>query len=306
MKKFSEKYIIELFTKNQKFLFQNDDCEVLPSPRKKTAIITADSLIEHTHFCLEWYNPHQLARKLFQVNLSDMISSGGIPEWCILQIGIPHKIGKKFIETFAEAFLKECNSFQCSLIGGDTFYSEILVLSLTLGGSTDTYISRKSQPNSFIYVTGQLGLSQLGLDILLKKMEIPAYLKAIALKKHLEPEARIEWAQKLYPHVISMMDISDGIVQDSMKMAQISGYQFEIELDKIPLPSDFTKYIHPLSAAASGEEYELLFTSFEELNFPFVKKIGKVKNKKLSYKTPAVVFKFNNKKINPPQGFVHF
>jgi thiamine-monophosphate kinase len=306
-KKLTEEEIISLFTKNNKS-FHFDDCEILPIknyPYKN--IITSDTMVENTHFKVEWHNPKDLAKKIFHINLSDLISSGGKPLWCTLQIGFSYqKIDKEYLKTFIKFFLKECKKFNCLLIGGDTFFSENVVLSLNLGGYTHKYITRKSKPETFIYVTGDLGLSLLGYKILSKKITIPENLKKIALKKHLSPEARYDWAKKIYPYAISMMDVSDGLLQDLKKMAKISQYQFEIYLEKIPIPEKFRQYISFEDALISGEEYELIFTSKKRLNFPFISLIGKVTNK-ISKKNHLLNIYYQNKIYQPKEiGFEHF
>ncbi|GIX42124.1 MAG: thiamine-monophosphate kinase [Leptospiraceae bacterium] len=308
MKKLKEEDIIKLFTqKNKNFHF--DDCEILPVKKSHYKnIITCDTMIEETHFKIEWHNPIQLAKKLFHINLSDLISSGGIPLWCTLQMGFSYKkVSSDYIKTFIKQFLKECNKYQCPLIGGDTFYSQLMVLSLTMGGYTKNYLTRNSYPDSYIYVTGNFGLSLLGYKLLAKKTSIPEKLKNIALKKHLSPSARLEWAKKIYPYAISMMDVSDGLYQDLQKMAKISNYQFEIHLEKIPIHPAFKNIISPEEALISGEEYELIFTSKKELNLPFVTKIGKVSSKKLNSNILPLIIYFNNKKYSIKEiGYEHF
>lgn len=301
-----EEKVIELFNKNNKN-FQNDDCEVLPIKKNFIPIITGDSIIENVHFKINWHKPEDLAKKLFQVNLSDIISSGGFPNWCFLQIGIPKNIDSQFIFQFSKSFLKECKKFNTNLIGGDTFRSEILVLSLTMGGYTKKYISRKSPPNCFIYTTGNFGLSLLGFKILNEEIKIPEELKQVPIRKHLIPKARIDLAKKIYPYAEAMMDISDGLVQDLTKMAKNSGFQFIINVEKIPIHKKYKKYINYEMALISGEEYELVFTTKKNLNSPFLTKIGYVSNKKIHSITKPVLFFLNGKEIKlEKKGFEHF
>lgn len=302
----TEEEIIKLFTKNNK-TFHNDDCEILPKNQNNIPIITCDSMIENTHFKLNWHKPHQLAKKIFQCNLSDIVSSGGIAEWCLLQIGIPKRIETKYLISFIKSFVKECERYKCSLIGGDTFHSELMTLSLTMGGSTNKYISRKAKPGDYIYVTGNLGLSLLGFKILNKQIKIPEKLKNKALKKHLEPTARIKWAQQLQPFINSMMDVSDGLYQDLSKMAKISQYQFEIYLEKIPVDPKYKNFISLKDAFISGEEYELIFTSSEKLKFPFITNIGIVSNKKIDKSHSPLNILYNHDVVNiKDEGYKHF
>lgn len=301
-----EEKIIKLFTKLNKN-FQNDDCEILPIKKNFIPIITGDSIIENVHFKLKWHKPEDLAKKLFQVNLSDIISSGGFPNWCFLQIGIPKNLNSEFISQFSKSFLKECKKFKSTLIGGDTFRSEIIVLSLTMGGYTNKYISRKSPPNCYIYATGNFGLSLLGFKILNQELEMQEDLKKIPIRKHLIPQARIDIAKKIHPYAEAMMDISDGLVQDLTKMSQNSGFQFIINVESIPIHKQYKKYINYEMALISGEEYELVFTTKKKLNFHFLTKIGYVSDKKITSKTNPIRFLLNGKEIHlDKKGFEHF
>lgn len=304
--RFDEDLIIRLFTKHNQ-TFHNDDCEILPNSKKRISIVTCDSMVENTHFKLNWHKPEQLARKIFQSNLSDIISSGGIPEWCLIQLGIPKTLKKEYLYIFIKSFLKECKTNKCVLIGGDTFRSEILTISLTMGGSTNRYITRKAKPGDFIYVTGNFGLSLIGFKILNNEIKISKTLQNIAIKKHLEPTARVQWAKQLYPYVNSMMDVSDGLYQDLSKMAKISQYQFEIHLEKIPIHSAFKDIISKEDAFISGEEYELIFTSSKQLSQPFITNIGVVTKKKLHPSNMPLIILYHNKVYTiKKEGYKHF
>ncbi len=309
MKNLKEEEIIELFTKSYKN-FHFDDCEILPLLKDDNTqnIVTCDSMVENTHFKIEWHKPNLLAKKLFHVNLSDIVASGGKPLWCLLQIGFSYeKISSEYLIKFIKQFLKECNKYQCSLIGGDTFFSKQMVLSLTMGGYAYKYITRKSNPDSFIYVTGNFGLSRLGYKILTNQIQIPNNLKSIALKKHLTPQAQIQLAQKIYPYAISMMDVSDGLYQDLKKMAKISQYQFEIYLENVPIHPKFKRYISPEDALISGEEYELIFTTSDEIKFPFVTQIGKVTKNKICKNISPLKLLYDGKEYFLKEfGFEHF
>ncbi len=61
----------------------SDDCYFLAPDR----LVTTDSLAEGTHFRNDWSTPEDLAWKLVEVNVSDIISSGGIPDLAFLNFG---------------------------------------------------------------------------------------------------------------------------------------------------------------------------------------------------------------------------
>lgn len=301
-----EETVISLFTKNEEY-FENDDCASLPGEKEGIAIVTSDSLVENTHFKIEWHPPELLAKKAFHVNFSDILASGGKPAWCMVQIGIPGNLHDEYLKKFIISFKKECKRFGCSIIGGDTFASGIFIIAITMGGMAKKHILRKATPGSLIYVTGELGLSQLGLKILSGEVSVPAKLQKKALRKHLAPEAKYRIIDTILHHAEAMMDISDGLYQDLEKMARVTGYEFHIEVERIPVPSAYREYIPLEDALTSGEEYELLFTSKEELSYPFVTKIGKVTHKKIKSSIAPVKFYFQGKEfLLQKKGYEHF
>ena len=112
-----ESEIIELFY--EKDSIPTDDCFF----QKPNTLITTDSLIENTHFKLNWSKPSDIASKLVEVNISDILASGGFPTQCLLNLGFSFKTcNRKWVEIFAYSFKKKLKEYHINLIGGDTFF----------------------------------------------------------------------------------------------------------------------------------------------------------------------------------------
>ncbi len=285
-----EREIISLFYKttvDQNIdVNQLDDCSLLPDD--KTRVVTTDTMIEGTHFCLDWSSPEDLAIKLFQINLSDIVSSGAKPNWCLLTLGLTKEMssdaqGSRFLERFSATFKRECWRHETYLIGGDTVRSPCLSLGLVLGGDVQRYISRSGnvEPGDHLYITGNVGLSLAGLHCLEGKLNLDEETQALAMEKHLQPQARVQWASALQSieGVRAMMDVSDGLLSDAVQFARANGIDFEIDLEKIPIAEKLNEYWQPEDAILSGEELELLFIGKPGLSFPFpCVAIGQAKN----------------------------
>ena len=79
--------------------------------RGDSSLITADLLIEGSHFDLRWTSLRDLGHKSLAVNLSDIAAMGGIPDYVILSLGIPAHFDSEDIDAFYrgfEALAAEC------------------------------------------------------------------------------------------------------------------------------------------------------------------------------------------------------
>ena len=115
-----------------------------------------------------------------------------------------------------------------------------------------------SKDNDDLYVTGTLGLSKIGLENYFSK----SFLFDDARKKYLLPNPRVRAGILLRKIANSMIDISDGLVQDSSHLARNSGLSLEIDINSLPI-----SFTYPLMqdllidyALYGGDDYELLFS----------------------------------------------
>ena len=276
-----------------------DDCAELPQfygqipGQTSCTLVTTDSMTENIHFRLDWSEPEALAIKLFQVNMSDLCSSGGRPAFCLLNLGIPQKLGRDFLKRFAVALNAQLREYKCELIGGDTYRAMSLELTLTLGGPAKRRMTRTGgRPGDSVYLTGTVGLSLAGFrhlngsDVLPETplTDIPraartheartheeVTLQSLALERHLRPRARVAWASALVeePRVHAVMDLSDGLAQDAGRLARASDVFLDIDLERVPTDPALAGRMSAKEAVASGEEYELLFLGEPGLAFPF-------------------------------------
>lgn len=283
-----------------------DDCFFLDNKY----LITTDTISEKTHFKHEWSSASDLAFKLLHVNISDIAASGGVPKLAFLNLGLSKVSSKSaWIQPFLSTLKKQMKKFGITIAGGDTYSSPFTNLTLTLLGESDTQIARSGgKIGDRIYITGNLGLSNYGLSILSQGLKAENRLEKDAVKKHLRPESRLQVSRSLIKKykIHAMMDITDGLVQDSRKLALASGLHLEIHIEKIPALENFSKKMTIDSILTSGEELELLFLSPDKIDgdrigFP-VSEIG------TAYKKGgAVDFKLNLRNYTVKEkSFNHF
>ena len=274
-------------------------------------IISTDTLVEGIHFFGNEH-PADIAKKSLRVNLSDMAAMGAKPVFYNLALSIPKEKVTKFIPKFVKGLEEDQKTFDLKLIGGDLTSSlKYLNITITIFGEVRSgkAISRSSSKvGDYLYVSGTLGLSKIGLDnfnINYKEFEL-------AKNKYLFPEPRIELGTSLKNIANSMIDISDGLVQDATHLAKNSNLSIELDLDEIPLPKleTINKKNKLNCALYGGDDYELLF-SCNPNHKNFLKTLSSKINLKLTkigefkkYKDQYLFFKNNSSK--PKDSFLHF
>ena len=296
-----------------------DDCAALPftacgDPSKDKILMTTDSMIEMTHFRRDWSSPSDLASRLFHCNLSDLAISGGKPEFALLNLGLPPDTSDSFIQEFAQTLRQELADANCRLIGGDTFRSSIVNLTLTLGGRARRHLTRHgARKGDHLYLSGTVGLALAGYKILKGELDLPdsaeASLRQEAIERHLRPRARHQWASQITSdlRIRAGMDLSDGLLQDSCRLARASDATIEIDLDYIPIHPGLSTYMEHRTALYSGEELELLFIGEPGLQLPFpCRAIGRVVSQEDRSAGKVILLEKGEEIVSPKGGYHHF
>ena len=256
---FINKYFKPLTSKEAQNL-TND--AALYKPKLNTDIvISTDSLAEGIHFFGN-ENPRDIAKKCLRVNLSDMAAMGAKPVFYNLSISVPKNKANTFIPAFAKGLKEDQEAYNIKLIGGDLTASlKHINITITIFGETPTNrsISRNgAKINDFLYVTGYLGLSKIGLDNYSSNSKDLRQAK----QKYLYPQPRVNIGLALRKIATSMIDISDGLVQDSNHLATNSNLSLELDVNNLPIPDcKSLKKDQILNAVLyGGDDYELLFS----------------------------------------------
>jgi thiamine-monophosphate kinase len=230
-------------------------------------LVTSDLLIQDVHFKLEWTSLFALGHKVLAVNLSDIAAMGGKPAYLILALGIPPDFNSRQISEFYRGINSLASKTGVLLVGGDTNVARCLTISAcVLGHPVYPPVRRAgAQPGDDIYVTGTIGDSSLGLELLqsgraLSNRGFAGYL----ISRHRQPTPRILVGQRLARRRLAtaMIDVSDGVLQDLGHICDASGVGAEIWLDHVPLSSAYRAVAGKDAAQralSGGEDYELLF-----------------------------------------------
>ncbi|MEK6698032.1 MAG: thiamine-phosphate kinase [Nitrospirota bacterium] len=260
-----------------------DDAAALAVSPSSMLLATTDMLVEGVHFDLSFTDFFSLGWKSAAVNLSDIAAMGGIPRFCLTALAIPQGIGSEQIADFYKGFGAVLREHAVLLVGGDTCSSgKGFIITVTALGETEkALLLRRSgaRPGDRIFVTGTLGDSAAGLELLRnaewgmrnKKSEIRNPKSAIGrlAERHLRPVPRVAEGLKIARSgcATSMIDVSDGLTLDLSHLCDESGAGAQIFSGKIPLSNALRGSAGALTgpvldyALAGGEDYELLFTA---------------------------------------------
>lgn len=242
-------------------------------------VVTTDMLVEGTHFSFDSISAHALGVKSVAVNLSDIAAMGAQPQFMFISIGMPKNASAKLLFDFYSGLKSEALRYGVDLLGGDTVGSEKWVISITLAGK------RKAQPKNrlsalrsnlkegaLIYSTGFLGDSGAGLRLLsdknLKRLRGKKYAGHL-IERHLLPTPRVKAGEHLFASLpdLTMIDVSDGLYNESNLLSEASRVGIEISLSSLPLSCSLLEFcddagLSPVDFALfGGEDYELLFAT---------------------------------------------
>ncbi|WP_117233576.1 thiamine-phosphate kinase [Vibrio maerlii] len=250
-------------------LAAGDDCALVKAPENVQIAISTDTLVAGTHF-LPQANPAWVAHKALASNISDLAAMGASPAWVSFALTMP-SVDEGWLKPFCDSFFELADYYGIQLIGGDTTKGP-LSLTLTVQGfvAEGKALRRDgAQAGDWIYVTGDLGESKAGLDVVLSEAESVNALEEILEQRHYLSTPRVLAGQSLTHIASSAIDISDGLISDLKHILNRSQVGAEVELTSLPVSPELVTYCNSTTqvfeyALTSGEEYELCFTVPEE------------------------------------------
>jgi len=218
-----------------------DDCAVLKYDKYNYQLLTCDMLVEGVDFTRK-DKPFLVGRKALAVSISDIASCGGLPRYALVSLGMPKSASVDLVDKLYGGMISLAKLYKINIVGGDISSAKFLTINLSLLGEVkkkNLLLRCGAKPGDFIFVTGELGGSISG--------------------KHLKFTPRLKEARLLVKNfkINSMIDVSDGLVQDLSHILEESNAGAFIYEKLLPLSSQARDLADALYA---GEDFELLFT----------------------------------------------
>jgi len=289
--------LIDHLTKNFKIKQEStvkgigDDAAVLDFKNKK-AVVSTDLLVEGIHFDLSYMPLKHLGYKAIMVNLSDIYAMNATATQVTVSIAVSNRFPLEAIEELYEGIYAAAKTYNVDVVGGDTTSSKTgLLISVTAIGEAnekDIVYRNGAKANDLLVVTGDIGASYLGFQILEREKQVfqadpnnqpDLDLYSYLIERQLKPEARKDVSgllKELGVKPTSMIDISDGLSSEIIHLCTQSEVGCNLYEDKIPLDQQVISACEEFNmdsttiALSGGEDYELLFTVSQE-DFPKIK-----------------------------------
>jgi thiamine-monophosphate kinase len=223
-------------------------------------------LVENVHFNLKHFDASKIAHRLFVCNYSDIQSSGGYPEYALLNISFPSK-NFEITHQIIKFFKKLLTKYNIKLIGGDTTSSSRIYLSSTFISKSikksEIINRRNAKVGDSIYTFKNIGFSKLGYLSISKKQNLNNNLLLKSKDQFLKPKIITYSSLFNKCNINSCMDISDSLYSSLKELSRQSKKKFLIDnlkdISPLLLKNLSSKNYFSL-VLSSGEEFVPVFT----------------------------------------------
>lgn len=243
-----------------------DDCAQVQVPTGQHLVFSMDTLVEGRHFPFD-ADPAAIGYRAVATCVSDLAAMGAKPAFFTLGLTLPDS-DPQWLSAFAQGMSELAEPIGLVLVGGDTTKGP-LTISLQVHGyiEPEFAISRAgAKQGDDIYVTGVLGDAAAAVPIMTGEMMVKGDIYEHFYDAYWRPESRLIAAMALKRVVSSMLDVSDGLVQDIQHILKASSVGAQIDAGLIPVSEALLQW-QPDSALklalTGGDDYELCFTAPE-------------------------------------------
>ena len=224
-----------------------DDAAVV-EPAGPFSVVSTDMSVEKVHFDLSWMSGEDAGWRALALALGDLAAKGATPAWVLTSVAMPRDWETDDLVAVFRGMDELAKKLGISIEGGDMSATEgPAVISITVAGSAE----RRPLPRSAaragwtVAVTGPLGASAM----------------ALRERRALRPVPLIAEGRRLNLAGLCCGDISDGLIREMEKFAEMSGAGSMLRAADVPVADGASLE----EALTSGEEVQLVCTGPEEI-----------------------------------------
>jgi len=199
-------------------------------------VASTDVLVEGRHFRCDWSSATDVGHRAAAANLADIAAMGAKPTALLVALCVPPDLDPGWAEELADGLSAEAALVQASVVGGDMSASPTLTVAVTaLGDLSDQnpVVRGGAQPGDVIALAGRVGYAAAGYTVLSRGFRTPKLL----VDAYRRPEVPYAQGPVAARHgATSMIDVSDGLLQDLGHIATASVVGIDIRTDAFEVP----------------------------------------------------------------------
>jgi len=248
-----------LATGQHTMLGPGDDAAVVLVPDGRV-VATTDLLVQGRHFRLDWSGAYDVGRKAAAQNLADIAAMGAVATAVLVGLGCPPDTALEWTDNLVDGLRDEAATVGAAVVGGDVVRAEQVTVAVTALGDLEGRkpVTRSgARPGDVVALCGRLGWAAAGLAVLGHGFRSPVAL-VDAHRRPAPPYA--EGPRAALAGATSMIDVSDGLAQDTGHLAASSAVAIDLRKGAFDLPQP----LRDMAAALGTDPYDWVLTGGDD------------------------------------------